>query len=81
MGNMASQAELEAYIDAQLLNSMQTTETVNFETLAEGGHEYGNTVQLATDLAEGFYVETGYQIDVSVNKARMRHTGERRVFV
>lgn len=81
MSNMASEAELEAYIDAQLLNSMQTTETVNFETLAEAGHEFGNTVQLATDLIDGLYVETGYQIDVSVNKARMRHTGERRVFV
>lgn len=81
MGNMASQAELEDYIDAQLLNSMQTTETVNFETLAEGGHEFGNTVQLATDLIDGLYEETAYQIDVSVNKARMKHTGERRVFV
>ena len=81
MGNMASQAELEAYIDAELLNAMQTTETVNFETLAEAGHEYGNTVQLATGLIEGLYTETFYQIDISINKARMRHTGERRVFV
>lgn len=81
MGNMASQAELEAYIDAELLNAMQTTETVNFETLAEAGHEYGNTVQLATGLIEGLYTETFYQIDISINKARMKHRGERRVFV
>lgn len=81
MSNMASQEELEAYIDAELLGAMQTTETVNFETLAEGGHEYGNTVQLATDLIEGLYTETFYQIDITPGKARMKHKGERRVFV
>lgn len=81
MNNMASQADLEAFIDAELLKAMQTTETVNFETLAEAGHEFGSTVQLATDLIEGLYTETFYQIDIAVNRSRMRHKGERRVFI
>jgi len=80
MSNMASQAALEAYIDAERLKAMQTTETVNFQTLVEGGHEFGSTVQLSADLIDGLYVETGYQIDIETNRARMRHTGERRIF-
>lgn len=81
MGNVASEATLQEYIDAELLNAMQTTETVEFETLIEGGHEYRTAVQLSTDLIEGLYTETAYQIDIRPNQARMRHTAERRVFI
>ena len=81
LSNIASQEVLEAYIDAELLNSMQTTETVEFQTLLEAGHEYRSTVQLATDLIEGLYTEKEWQINISPNSARMQHTVERRVFV
>lgn len=81
MSNVASQAVLEAYIDAELLKAMQTTETVEFQTLIEAGHEYRSAVQLVTDLVAGLYIESGWQIDINPNSARMRHTAERRVFV
>lgn len=81
LSNIASEDVLHAYIDAELLNSMQTTETVEFQTLIEAGHEYRSSVQLSTSLIDGLYIETAYQIDIRPNSARMRHTAERRVFV
>ena len=81
MSNIASSSVLEAYIDAELLKAMQTTETVSFQTLLETGHEYRSTVQLATDLIDGLFVETGWQIEIRSNQARMQHNAERRVFV
>ena len=81
LSNIASQAVLEAYIDAELLKAMQTTETISFQTLLETGHEYRSAVQLVTDLIDGLFVETGWQIEIRSNQARMQHNAERRVFV
>ena len=81
LSNIASEDALHAYIDAKLLNSMQTTETVDFQTIVEGGHEYRSAVQLSTNLIEGLYTEVAWQIDIRPNSARMQHTVERRVFV
>lgn len=81
MGNMASEADLRNFIDAEMLNAMQTTETIEFTTLAEPSHEYRSAVQIGTDLINGLFIETGWQIDLTVNSARMRHTAERKMFV
>ena len=81
LSNIASQAVLEAYIDAELLKAMQTTETISFQTLLETGHEYRSAVQLVTDLIDGLFVEIGWQIEIRSNQARMQHNAERRVFV
>lgn len=81
MSSIASQDVLEAYIDAELLNAMQTTETVEFQTLIEGGHEYRTAVQLSTNLIDGLFTETAWQIDINPSQARMRHTAERRIFI
>lgn len=81
LSNMATTADLQAYIDAELLKAMQTTETVKFSTQAEAGHEYGSTVQLATNLTNGLYTETEWEINITVNSMRMTHNAERRVFV
>ena len=81
LSNVASQSVLEDYIDSELLNAMQTTEEVDFQTLIEAGHEYRSTVQLDTDLVDGLFTETGWQITINPNSARMQHTAERRIFV
>lgn len=81
LSNIASESAMQAYIDAKLVDSMQATETVSFETAIESGHEYRATVQLATDMIDGLYTETEYQIDIRPGAARMRHRAERRMFI
>ena len=79
--NIASEAELEAAVKAEMLDAKQETETVNFVSKVEAGHEYGSTVQLATNLIEGLYTEKSYEIQIDISSARMRHTAERRRFI
>ena len=79
--NIASAAELEASVKAEMLNAKQETETVNFVSKVEAGHEFGSTVQLATSLIEGLYTEKSYEIQIDISSARMRHTAERRRFI
>lgn len=81
MSNMATEADLRDYIDAEMLGAMQTTETVRFLTIAESGHDYRSAIQLASDLISGFYIETEWQMDITVNSARMTHVAERKMFV
>lgn len=81
LSNIASEDVLQAYIDAELLNAMQTTETVEFQTIIEAGHDYRSSIQLATELIDGLFIEVAWQIDIRPNSARMRHTAERRVFI
>lgn len=78
VNNVADQATLEAYIDQKYLDASQITEKVNVETALEGGHEYGDTVQLRTWLISGLFNEIEWSID---SKGKMKHTLERKVFV
>lgn len=78
VNNVADQATLEAYIDQKYLDASQITETMNIETALEGGHEYGDTVQINTKLISGLYNEIEWSID---SKGKMKHTLERKVFV
>lgn len=81
LSNVASTSVLHEYVDAELFNAMQTTETVKFNTLIEAGHDFGSTVQISTNLIEGLYTETAWTIDISINSMRMQHKAERRIFV
>lgn len=80
LNNIASYADLKAYIDRELMESMQTTEQVQFDTFAEGGHEYGTMISIDTKLLSGLYRETAYTINIS-RTARMTHTLERKIYV
>lgn len=78
--NIADQATLEAYINQKYLESTQVTETVQIETNLEGGHEYGDSVQLRTDLINGLFTEAEWSVSFGVN-GTMTHKLERKVFV
>ena len=80
LGNIANTATLKEYIDRLLLQAMQTTETIEFSTFAEGQHEYGTMVSIDTNLVSGLYRETAYTIRID-RTARMTHTLERKVYV
>lgn len=78
VNNVADQATLEAYVDQKYLEASQITETVDLETALEGGHEFGDTVQLRTRLISGLFNEIEWSID---SKGAMKHKLERKVFV
>ena len=80
LDNTADATTLKEYVDRMLLNAMQTTEVVEFDTMAEGGHEYGYMVSVDTALLEGLYRETGYTIKIG-RTARMTHRLERKLYV
>lgn len=78
VNNVADQATLEAYIEQKYLEASQITETLNIETALEGGHEYGDTVNVNTKLISGLFNEIEWSID---SRGTMKHTLERKVFV
>lgn len=80
LDNTADATTLKDYIDRKLLQAMQTTEVIEFDTMAEGGHEYGYMVSVDTALIEGLYRETGYTIKIG-RTARMTHRLERKLYV
>ena len=78
--NIADQATLEAYIDQQFYKASQITETVKVTTELEGDHEFGDTVQLKTDLLSGLFEEVEWSLSLGAN-GTMTHKLERKVFV
>ena len=78
--NTADQQALEDYIDQRYYESTQVTETVDISTAIEGGHVYGNTVQIDTSLLQGLFNETQWEIQIGSNGG-MKHRLERKVFV
>ena len=80
LSNIASQQDLEDYITAEYLKSTQTTETAEFDTAAEPGHEFGDMVSLSTELISGLYREVGWSMRLGVRET-MHHKLERKVFV
>ena len=79
--NSASQTDLKNYVDRIAFDAMQATESVTFETIAEGGHEMDSVIQIDVDGLAGLYVEKGWTIDASSGSYVMTHRAERKVFV
>ena len=79
--NGATLADLTAYVERIAFEAMQTTETVEFTTIAEGGHEPNTAVQLDTNDVRGLFVEKAWTISISQTQLSMSHTAERKVFV
>lgn len=79
--NGATLADLTAYVDRIAFEAMQTTETVEFTTIAEGGHEPNTAVQLDTSDVRGLFVEKSWTISIGQNQLSMTHAAERKVFV
>lgn len=77
--NIADLQTLKDYIDRKYLEASQITETVEIDTYCEGGHEFGDTVQIQTDLVAGLFNEIEWEMTLGP-KGGMKHKVERRVF-
>lgn len=80
LSNIASQEDLDSFIAAEYLKATQMTETAQISTAPEHSHEYGNTVQLQTDMIAGLYTEISWNMDLGVRNS-MSHKLERKVFI
>ena len=76
LDNIASQDELQAYVDNWRAQSMISTETLTIETELDGAHNVLDTVQCEDQI----YLETGWEIDLDAGTP-MRHTLQREVFL
>lgn len=76
--NVASQEELQAYADRLRNESMFTTQTVSFETFAEGGHGVGDTISISDAKIGGVYEETAWSITMQAGRM-MKHTAKKEV--
>ena len=81
MHSIASQNEMEAYVEKTAFNAMQMTETISFDTPIEGGHEPNTAIQIDTADVKGLFIETGWNIQASSRAFTMNHKVERKVFV
>jgi len=80
LDDIASQDELEKYIDNELLSSMQVLETVTFTTAIEGNHGIKDDVQIDNDTIQGMFIEKSWEIALGTN-GTMTHTCDRKVFL
>ena len=76
--NVASQEELQAYADRLRNESMFTTQTVSFETFAEGGHGVGDTISISDAKIGGVYEETAWSITMQAGRM-MKNTAKKEV--
>ena len=77
----STETDLEDYVERVAFEAMQATESVEFSTAAEGGHEPNTAIQLDTENVRGLFVEKGWNMSISTGSFEMTHTAERKVFV
>lgn len=77
----SAETDLEDYVERIAFEAMQATESVEFSTAAEGGHEPNTAIQLDTENVRGLFVEKGWDMSISTGSFEMTHTAERKVFV
>lgn len=75
LNNIASQEELQAYVDGLRDASLMTVQTVDVTTALMPGHEILDIVA----LEDGIYQEVGWTMTLGAN-GQMTHTLEREVF-
>lgn len=76
LDNIASQDELQAYVDNLRVKSMTSTETLSISTEFDRAHSVLDTVQCEDEL----YLETGWRISLDAG-ALMEHTLEREYWI
>ena len=74
--NIASQAELQAYVDKKRDASMLSEETVTFETANVPTHEVGDVIALNHEVLHGLYTETQWSMRLGAGET-MTHTARR----
>lgn len=78
VNNIASQDELQAYANKLMQESMFATQTVTFETFAEGGHGIGDIISINNRDIGGVYEETAWSLTLAAGE-KMKHTAKRAV--
>lgn len=79
LDSVASQNELDAYVNRLMSESMMVTDRVSVSTAPEYDHDFRNAVQIDTEEISGLYIETAWDLTFGTGQA-MSHTLERRVF-
>ena len=79
LDSVASQAELDAYVNRLMSDSMMVTDRVSVSTAPEYDHDFRNAVQIDTKEIRGLYIETAWDLTFGTGQA-MTHMLERRVF-
>lgn len=80
LDSASSQAELEAYVDGLLNDSLMALETLSFTSGIEPGHEFKNMLQVETEDVSGLYVEKSWSMTFGTG-ANMTHSAERRIII
>lgn len=78
VNNIASQEELQAYADRLRNESLLSTRTITFYTLAEADHGVGDILALTHDEIGGIYVELSWQLTLAAGEL-MAHSAKRTV--
>lgn len=80
LNNIASQDELQAYVDNKRTESMLATETVKFSTAINPVHEVGDVLALKHPALTGIFEETAWSITLEAG-ADMTHTARRAMYL
>lgn len=75
LDNIASQSELQAYVDNLKFKSLLATTETTFSTAPNPVHQAFDVVALSFGQESGIYAETSWSIDLSA-PYRMQHTGK-----
>lgn len=80
LNNIASQAELQAYVDNLRTRSMLSTEAVRFETAINPVHGVGDVLVLKHPALNSVYEETAWSITME-SGANMTHAARRAMYL
>lgn len=78
--NIASQTELQAYVDNKRTRSMLATETIRFSTASNPAHEVGDVLALKHPALTGIFEETAWSITLEAG-ADMTHDARRAMYL
>lgn len=78
--NIASQQELQNYVDSLMFQSMMSAETLSITTANMPGHGVGDTVAVIHPEISGIYRETGWKLTLGAGKL-MSHDLQRMVVI
>lgn len=76
LNNIASQSELQEYVDNQRFASMVSTETIEFTTANLPGHGVGDVIAIDHEKLKGIYLETEWSMPLSYDGV-MTHKARR----
>ena len=79
LNNIASQGELQKYVNNMRMNSMYASEKITFATAVNANHQIDEVVELYSKNMTGVYLETGWSMELAAG-GTMQHTAERMIY-